>query len=50
MSSTTLEGFKFGIGDNREFDGTSIKVPTQRDWTASIANMPQVITNRYKVA
>ncbi|KAF4343989.1 glycoside hydrolase family 81 [Fusarium beomiforme] len=34
-SSLDGQGVCFGIGQERSFDGTSIKVPTQRDWRAS---------------
>jgi len=43
-------GLVFGISDTREFDGTSVKVPTQRDWTASIGDLPNVKENRKAVS
>lgn len=46
QSATTNDGLVFGIGDTREFDGTSIKVFPQRDWTATIDNLPHEIYNR----
>jgi endo-1,3(4)-beta-glucanase len=36
---SSLDGFGicFGIGQDRQFDGTSVKVPTQLDWRASFS-------------
>ncbi|KAH7240148.1 glycosyl hydrolase family 81-domain-containing protein [Fusarium redolens] len=36
-SSLDGHGVCFGIGQDHNFDGTSIKVPTQRDWRASFS-------------
>ncbi|CZR44134.1 uncharacterized protein FPRO_13919 [Fusarium proliferatum ET1] len=36
-SSLDGHGVCFGIGQDRNFDGTSIKVPTQLDWRASFS-------------
>ena len=37
QSSLTATGVKFGISNSRSFDGTSIKQPTQTDWTAGFS-------------
>lgn len=50
QSATSNTGLTFGIGDNREFDGASVKVPTQVDWTASIADLPNALNNRKATA
>jgi endo-1,3(4)-beta-glucanase len=34
------------MGDVREFDGTSIKVPTQKDWVVGIEGLPDNLDNR----
>ncbi len=46
MTATLNTGLRFGIGDLREFDGVSVKVPTQRDWVASLGNLPDNLNNR----
>lgn len=36
----------FGLSDSRRFDGTSIHVDTQRDWTVGFTGLPENIRNR----
>ncbi|CAL8124059.1 unnamed protein product [Orchesella dallaii] len=44
--ATTANGLIVGLSDNREFDGTSIKVNTQQDWTVGIADLPNDLSHR----
>jgi len=46
QSATTNTGLSFGISDNRQFDGTSLKQPTQLDWSVGFVGLPNSITNR----
>ncbi|ODM87310.1 Endo-1,3(4)-beta-glucanase 1 [Orchesella cincta] len=38
--ATTANGLVLGLSDHRDFDGTSIHVNTQQDWTVGIADLP----------
>lgn len=40
----------FGISSNRQFDGTSIKQPTQTDWRASFAEHSGAFANHQATA
>jgi endo-1,3(4)-beta-glucanase len=46
QSATRSTGLVFGISDTREFDGKSIKQPTQFDWSVSVAGLPDALNNR----
>lgn len=46
QSATTNTGLMFGMADTRRFDGTSIHVDTQRDWTIGISGLPNDISHR----
>lgn len=37
QSATGAGGIQFGISNSRQFDGTSIKQPTQLDWLAGFS-------------
>lgn len=46
QTATTSTGLTFGISDTRRFDGTSIHVDTQRDFTVGFTGLPATIQNR----
>lgn len=45
-TSLTASGIEFGISTSRRFDGTSIKQPTQTNWTASFSEHSGDATDR----
>ncbi|KAI8075031.1 glycoside hydrolase family 81 protein [Gongronella butleri] len=44
--ATLSSGLTFGLSDDRYFDGTSIHVDTQLDWTMGITGLPDGMNNR----
>ncbi|KAK7035829.1 glycoside hydrolase family 81 protein [Favolaschia claudopus] len=50
MSCALDTGFQFGISNSRQFDGTSIKQPSQMDWEASYVENPKTHTSHKATA
>jgi len=48
--ATRSTGLVFGISDTRDFDGVSIHVNTQFDWSAAFEGLPDEVNNRKALA